>query len=42
VGSGWGGHIEVAFPEVERNFIERAPLLFFGLGQPEDIALGIQ
>lgn len=36
------GNIEVAFPEMERNFIERAPLPFFGLCQPEVFSLGIQ
>jgi hypothetical protein len=33
---------EVAFPEVERNFVERALLPFFGLGQPETLALTVQ
>jgi hypothetical protein len=35
------GHIEVAFSEVERNFIERALLPLFRPRQPEDLALGI-
>jgi hypothetical protein len=34
--------IEVAFPEMERNFVERALLPLFGLGQPKILALAIQ
>jgi len=41
-GSLGGGHIEVAFPEVERNFIERALSPLFRLRLPEDPAFGIQ
>ena len=33
-----GGHIEVAFPEMERNFLERALSPLFRLRLPEDPA----
>lgn len=33
---------EVAFPEVERDFVERPLLPLFGLRQPESSAFGIQ
>jgi hypothetical protein len=36
------GHIEVALPEVERNFIERALFPLFRFCKPEDLALDIQ
>lgn len=43
MGSRLGFHIfEIAFPEVERDFIERALLPLFCLSQPENLALGIQ
>src|SRR5665213_945326 len=42
-----GGHlgfrtIQVALPEVGSNFVERALLPLFGLGEPKNLALGIQ
>src|SRR5215475_15031270 len=33
---------EITFPEVKGDFVERALLPFFGLGQPENSTLGIQ
>jgi hypothetical protein len=33
--------IEIAFPEVEGNFVERALFPFFGFGEPEHSTLGI-
>src|SRR6476661_8099183 len=35
------GSIEVAFSEVERDFLERAPFPLFRFGQPEHFMLGI-
>src|SRR5271167_124344 len=35
-------YIEIAFPKVERNLIERALSPLFRLRQPENLALGIQ
>jgi hypothetical protein len=36
------GAIEVAFPEVERDLIERALFPLFGLCKPENSTFGIQ
>jgi hypothetical protein len=36
------GSIEVAFPEMERNFVKRTLLPFFGFCEPENPTLGIK
>ena len=35
------GSFEIAFPEVERNFVERPLLPLFGFREPEQLTLGI-
>ena len=35
-------YIEIAFPKVERNLIQRALFPLFRLRQPENLAFGIQ
>jgi hypothetical protein len=36
------GSIEIALPEMERNFVKRALLPLFGFREPEHLALGIK
>jgi hypothetical protein len=36
------GALQVAFPEVKRDFVKRALFPFFGLGKPVNSTLGIQ
>ncbi|MGO8910834.1 MAG: hypothetical protein ACLQDM_16165 [Bradyrhizobium sp.] len=36
------GSIEIALPEVERNFVKRALLPLFGFREPKNLTLGIK
>jgi hypothetical protein len=36
------GSIEIALPEMERNFVKRALLPLFGFREPENPALGVK